>query len=64
MIVFMNGESWIKDSLDSFKHASFMNEPLLCLLLEKRCGSAVALFGTIFLDEMAQNQAVVLYSDK
>ncbi len=41
-----------------------MNEPLLCLLLEKRSGSAVAIFGTIFPDELAQNQAVVLYSDK
>ncbi len=40
-----------------------MNETALCLLLEMRSGSAVTLFGTIFLDEMAQNQAVVLYSD-
>ncbi len=40
-----------------------MNETLLCLLLEKRGCSAVTLFGTIFLDEMAQNQAVVFYSD-
>ncbi len=40
-----------------------MNETELCLLLEMRSGSAVTLFGTIFLDEMAQNQAVVLYSD-
>ncbi len=40
-----------------------MNETPLCLLLEMRSGSAVTLFGTIFLDEMAQNQTVVLYSD-
>ncbi len=40
-----------------------MNETPLCLLLEMRSGSAVTLFGTIFLDGMAQNQAVVLYSD-
>ncbi len=40
-----------------------MNETPLCLLLEMRSGSAVTLFETIFLDEMAQNQAVVLYSD-
>ncbi len=31
--------------------------------LEMRSGSAVTLFGTIFLDEMAQNQTIVLYSD-
>ncbi len=30
-----------------------MNETLLCLLLEMRSDSAVILFGTIFLDEMA-----------
>ncbi len=36
---------------------------LLCLLLEMRSGSAVTLFGAIFLDEIAQNQTVVLYSD-
>ncbi len=40
-----------------------MNETPLCLLSEMRSDSAVTLFGTIFLDEMAQNQAVVLYSD-
>ncbi len=34
--VFMNGESWITDSLDSFKRSSFMNETTLCLLLEMR----------------------------
>ncbi len=39
-----------------------MNETLLCLLLDMRSDSAIILFGTIFLDEMAQNQAVVLYS--
>ncbi len=36
-----------------------MNETALCLLLEMSSGSAVTLFGTIFLDEMAQNLAVV-----
>ncbi len=36
---------------------------LLCLLLEMRSGSAVTLFGAIFLDEIAQNQTVVLYSN-
>ncbi len=40
-----------------------MNETPLCLLLEMRSGWAFTLFGTIFLEEMAQNQAVVLYSD-
>ncbi len=41
-----------------------MNETPLCLLLEMCSGSAVTLFLTIFLDDMAQNQAaVVLYSD-
>ncbi len=36
-----------------------MNETALCLLLEMSSGSAVTLFETIFLDEMAQNLAVV-----
>ncbi len=40
-----------------------MNETPLCLLLEMRSGSAVTLFGTIFLDEIELSQAVVLYSD-
>ncbi len=37
----------------------FMNETPLCLRGDVQC-LAVTLFGTIFLDEMEQNQAVVL----
>ncbi len=61
--VFMNG-SWITDSLDSFKHAvhSWMKHTAVFAFRDAQRLSCY-LFGTIFLDDMAQNQAVVLYSD-
>ncbi len=37
-----------------------MNETPLCLLLEMCSGSAVSLFGTIFVD-IEQNHAVLVY---